>query len=100
MRSIGYFIVTLTVCFTASAAAPQFSEIARYADGSIRLMNQPDAESYCKAQDMHLPSARELAQLSQSLGAFGIINSVPAVRVKGWELIKNNQAIYYRSNDV
>lgn len=35
-------------------------------------MNQADAMSYCANQGMHLPSARELAQLSASMGAAGI----------------------------
>jgi len=67
---------------------PKFSDIVRNADGSIRLMaqsseymksiNQPlptgelGALEYCASQGMHLPSARELAQLSQSMGAKGI----------------------------
>ncbi len=35
-------------------------------------MTQSDAMSYCANQGMHLPSARELAELSASLGAAGI----------------------------
>lgn len=52
--------------------APQFGDIARNADGSVRYMNQYDAVSYCASQGIHLPSARELAQLSQSMGAAGV----------------------------
>lgn len=46
--------------------------IARYADGRVRHMNQFDAMSYCASRGMHLPSARELAQLAASRGAAGI----------------------------
>jgi uncharacterized protein (TIGR02145 family) len=51
---------------------PQFGDIARNADGSVRYMNQFDAVSYCASQGMHLPRIRELAQLAVSLGAAGI----------------------------
>ena len=52
--------------------SPQVGDIARNTDGSIRYMNQADAINYCTSQGQHLPSARELAQLAQSLGAAGI----------------------------
>lgn len=51
---------------------PQFGDIVRNIDGSILYMNQADAINYCASQGQHLPSARELAQLAQSLGALGI----------------------------
>ena len=66
---------------------PQIGDIARNTDGSIRYMDQADAISYCACdsdharKDLgcttapnsnHLPSARELAQLAQSMGAAGI----------------------------
>jgi hypothetical protein len=59
----------------ARIQAPQpspFGDIVRNADGSIRYMNQADAINYCASQGQHLPSARELAALSQSMGAAGI----------------------------
>ncbi len=52
--------------------SPQVGDIARNTDGSIRYMNQADAINYCASQGQHLPSARELAQLAQSMGAAGI----------------------------
>lgn len=52
--------------------APTFLDIAKNADGTVKYMNQNDAIQYCTAQGAHLPSARELAQLSMSLGAKGI----------------------------
>jgi hypothetical protein len=52
--------------------SPQIGDIARNTDGSIRYMNQADAINYCASQGQHLPSARELAQLAQSMGAAGI----------------------------
>ncbi len=56
----------------SAAADPQFGDIVRNTDGSIRYMNQSDAINYCTSQGQHLPSAREFAQLAQSLGAAGI----------------------------
>ena len=50
-------------------------------------MNQYDAVSYCANQGMHLPSARELAQLSASLGAAGI-SETP----KGYYLVSAKNA--------
>ena len=52
--------------------APTFLDIVKDADGSVKYMNQYDAVQYCAAQGAHLPSARELARLSMSLGAKGI----------------------------
>lgn len=52
---------------------PVIGDIVRNTDGSIRYMNQYDAVQYCANQGMHLPSARELAQLSMNLGAKGIL---------------------------
>jgi uncharacterized protein (TIGR02145 family) len=59
--------------------APRFLDIAKNADGSPNLMPQSEAIAYCKdpnqvPQPAHLPSARELAQLSTSLGAKGIVD--------------------------
>jgi hypothetical protein len=56
----------------ASFAKLEFTDIVRNTDGSIRYMNQSDAINYCASQGLHLPSIRELAQLSQSMGAAGI----------------------------
>jgi hypothetical protein len=59
--------------FTARAdARPELTDIVKDADGRIRLMNQYDAESYCRNEGSRLPTARELALESQRLGAQGI----------------------------
>ncbi len=58
---------------------PTFLDIAKNAAGP-KLMTQPAAVEYCQdpsnvQQPAHLPSARELAQLSMSLGAKGIVDT-------------------------
>ena len=47
-------------------------DILRDANGRVRHMNQYDAERTCREQGTRLPTARELAVYSQSLGARGI----------------------------
>ena len=47
-------------------------DILRDANGLVRHMNQYDAERTCREQGTRLPTARELAVYSQSLGARGI----------------------------
>jgi hypothetical protein len=47
-------------------------DILRDANGRVRRMNQYDAERTCREQGTRLPTARELAVYSQSLGARGI----------------------------
>lgn len=61
---------------TAVTDCPRFGEIVRKITGGIRYMNQSDAFRYCARHGMHLPSARELAQLATSMGAIGIANQV------------------------
>jgi len=56
-------------------ALPAFGDLVKESDGSIRRMNQYQAEQYCKDNNSRLPSARELALLSQSLGAKGILDT-------------------------
>jgi hypothetical protein len=63
---------------------PSFLDIARNGDGSVKLMSQKEAFDYCANRGAHLPSARELAQLSMSFGARGILPScdsdlIPAI---------------------
>lgn len=64
--------------------APTFGDIVRkdsssekycsdVSDSGICYMTQQKAIDYCASQSQHLPSARELAQLSASLGAKGIL---------------------------
>lgn len=52
---------------------PIFQGIARNGDGDVKLMIQYEANAYCKKLGARLPSAHELAQLSMSLGARGIV---------------------------
>lgn len=47
-------------------------DILRDANGRVRHMSQYDAERTCREQGTRLPTARELAVYSQSLGARGI----------------------------
>lgn len=67
--SVGYS-ATVTLTDTSS-----FLDIARDMNGKVMYMNQSEAIKYCANQGAHLPSARELAQLSMSLGAKGIVDS-------------------------
>jgi hypothetical protein len=68
-------LVLMTTMTAQAARMPQFLDVARNADGSVRCMTQADAIQYCLNQGAHLPSARELAQLAMSLGARGIVES-------------------------
>jgi hypothetical protein len=54
---------------------PTFLDIAREADGKVKYMTQTEAVQYCIHRGAHLPSALELAQLSMSYGAKGIVDS-------------------------
>ena len=50
-------------------------DIVKDAHGKVRTMNQYDADKYCKSIGSRLPTARELALYSQSLGARGILET-------------------------
>jgi hypothetical protein len=71
-----YLFLILSALFLSNVVqagqTPQFGDIVKNSDGSIRYMSQYLATEYCSSQGMRLPSAREFAQLSQSLGAKGI----------------------------
>lgn len=56
-----------------SSQEPVFMEIARNADGSVKLIPQDEAAKYCLEQGGRLPSAREFAHLVMSFGARGIV---------------------------
>ena len=66
---------TLKQLQSGQMPAPAFLDIVKNADGRVKTMNQAYAMQYCASQGAHLPSARELAQLSMSLGAKGIVDS-------------------------
>lgn len=51
----------------------RFHDIAKYDDGSAMFLTYDEAVQYCFDHGARLPTARELAQLSWSLGAKGII---------------------------
>lgn len=51
---------------------PALGDIVRNENGSVRHMNQYDADQYCRSRGSRLPTVRELALVSQSLGARGI----------------------------
>ena len=63
--------VALTSTFS-HAQSPSLGDIVRNADGSVRHMDYYYARSYCNRVDSRLPTIRELAVYSQSLGARGI----------------------------
>jgi hypothetical protein len=50
----------------------EFTDIAKDKDGIALHMKHYDADKHCQALKMRLPTARELALYSQSLGAQGI----------------------------
>lgn len=54
------------------SAPVALGDILRDSNGRVRHMNQYDAERACREQGSRLPTARELAVYSQSLGARGI----------------------------
>lgn len=76
----GSILILLSNPHMAAASAnaltnslPSFSDIARSSDGSISYMTQMEAVTYCNAQGMHLPNAKELAQLATYFGSQGIL---------------------------
>jgi len=95
MDMINYlFLIASTLLVSGIIQAsdvPQFGDIVRNSDGTISYMNQHDAIAYCANLGMHLPSARELAQLSASLGVQGIKELVQFPSVS-----EANRAGYYR----
>ena len=52
--------------------APDLTDIARNEKGDVLHMTQYEADSHCRSQGLRLPTARELALYSQSLGAQGV----------------------------
>jgi hypothetical protein len=66
----------------------QIYDIATNTDGTIQYMNKSNAISYCKSKGKRLPSARELAQMAQGMGARGITDRA---EINGYyELIAKN----------
>ncbi len=79
--------------------APQFGDIVRHADGSINYMSQSVAISYCAGKGMHLPSARELAQLATSMGAAGFSETPKKgyQAVQAWNADGEDDVFYFSS---
>jgi hypothetical protein len=57
---------------TAGVSKPVLLEAVRYNDGRIMTMTQSQAFAYCASIGAHLPTAREFAQYTMTLGAKGI----------------------------
>ena len=53
---------------------PNFLDIAKDSDGKVIKMNPLDAKDYCAKKGTRLPTAREFAKLSMSLGSEGLID--------------------------
>ena len=71
MKILGF--ATLLLAFASSAnAAPKFSVPARLPSGGLALMNEIDANSYCRNMGGHLPTVREWAEYAAANGAQGI----------------------------
>ncbi len=68
-------IGSLGLLIAANVSAAPFLNVAKEENGTVKQMSQFDAVQYCAAQGAHLPSARELAQLSTSLGSKGIVDN-------------------------
>ena len=78
MRNIKAILFTgllQLISLGSHAAEPAFLDIARDASGKVLYMGQSEAVQYCSDRGAHLPSARELAQLSMSLGADGFVDA-------------------------
>ncbi len=52
-----------------------FMSVARNDNGTVKFMNQDEANRYCQNQGARLPTARELARLAKTFGAKGIVNT-------------------------
>jgi hypothetical protein len=65
-------VLKLAIKRRADRVMPNLGDIVRNADGSVRSMTWDKADRYCRDQGTRLPTPRELAIYSQSLGAVGI----------------------------
>jgi hypothetical protein len=76
MKKMLSIVLFTLVCAPALAdQMPRFLEIAKNADGSVKYLDQAAGRQYCSTHRAHLPSARELAKLSMSYGAKGIVDA-------------------------
>jgi hypothetical protein len=72
------FVSLGIVAAFATCAFASSSDVLKNADGSVRIMNQYDALRACPVGS-HLPTIRELAMESHTLGAGGILEIDPAL---------------------
>ncbi len=71
-----YFILLASFfALTAHADTVGQDGVIRDARGNLLSMNQARAIKACADQKMHLPTIRELAQMSQAMGAKGILET-------------------------
>ncbi|MBN8541578.1 MAG: hypothetical protein J0L82_14385 [Deltaproteobacteria bacterium] len=70
-----------------------FLDIAKNDDGTVKHMNHNEAIKYCIDRQAHLPSARELAHLSMSLGAKGI------AEIKGGKPDESYRQFKFKNSD-
>jgi hypothetical protein len=72
------------------SAAPVLGEILRDENGEVLHLNHWDAERKCHLRGGRLPTARELAEYSQGLGARGIREtSHPGMSTTDWRTVRS-----------
>lgn len=106
MKVTMIFGITLMSLFTSVfaqlATADEIAKdrIVKHSDGSIAYLPLSQAKAFCDEHGLHLPTAREVALLAQSLGAKGILEtsftdiSVKMNEVKTEILEKKAQGYY------
>jgi hypothetical protein len=100
MKNITHVLVGLFLGLICSSAFASNFIIARNSDGDVLYMRQDEALRYCKLHGSLLPSARDLALLTMSLGAKGIRDtaypgiSIEDPKVKA-EITRNNGEGYF-----
>ena len=68
------FILFMTITPLNSQAQPQEDGVLRFNDGTVRMMNWPDAMKSCP-KGTHLPTLREWANFAVDHGAHGVFES-------------------------
>lgn len=73
------YLLLLASIFVESAGARAANVgqdgLIRDAEGNLLFMNRAQAVKACADQKMHLPTIRELAKMSQAMGAKGILET-------------------------
>jgi len=65
-------LFVILVLFTKASLAVEIDSTEKDIDGRVVFLNFDDAKSYCAGLGKRLPTAREFAEFSMSLGAAGI----------------------------